>query len=69
MELEKLLELENTKDTYPISYLDIDKNNLISYLNNKDCNEKNPWDSKKRQKAKIGRVIKQLLHDKSASEI
>lgn len=67
----KLLNLENQKGKYPISYIDIDEENskFITYLNNKDIdNVDDLWNNNKRQKAKIGKVIKILLKDINPSD-
>jgi hypothetical protein len=62
--LKKLLNFTKEKGKYPISFIDIDiKNpNLITFLNNKDIDAEYPWNSNKRQKSKIGKILNKLLN-------
>jgi len=68
---EDIISLKDSKGLYPYTYIDIDEENpkLITFLNNKDSEIEDPWNSNKRQKMKIGKFFSTILPQKPAHEI
>jgi len=47
----------------PVDYLDIDKDNNVSFLKSRYFSEDNKWESTRRQKMKITKVIKDIYNE------